>query len=285
MKFFLLLLAFVLSCNAAAQTKPRPLYTIFSGTLKGTYIDVANDMRKACPEFDIQVQPTQGTLSNINSLILGPPFKAGYRIAFAQQDALDMIIGSEPRVKTLYKVISPMYTEEIMIIVNKGSGILGVRDLAGKKVAMGTMGSGHWFTSNFIKKQLKLKWVNFDNSPEEAMLMVLTGQVDAVIIVGGVPLQLFQELGEPMDKRIAIIPVHAPELDKFYKPSRIPQKTYLWADYPVDTKSTMSVMIAAADVPDTAIKELKSCLVKNLPAIQKFGHPKWSEMSKHLRQK
>ena len=281
---FLSALIFFFSVAAHAADS-RPLYTIFAGPAKGTYRQVADDMAKACPAFNIQVQTTEGTLANINSLIKPPPYISGNRIAFVQEDALSMVIGDVGKSSHIYKVISPMYSEEIMVIVNKKAGILNVRDLAGKRVSIGTPGSGNWFTASLIKKKLGIKWYASENSPPDAMLQVLTGQLDAAIIVGGVPLEQFQELGKTMSDRVGIIPVNVSALDKTYKMKRIPAKTYLWADYPVETKSTLSMMIAAHDVSDNAIKEFKSCLVKNLPAIQKFGHPKWQEISPLIRQK
>ena len=282
MKILLTILALFFCVESQAA---KPLYTFFTGSPKGTYTQVANDIEKACPNLNIQVQTTQGTLANINSLLLGPQYKAGNRIAFVQQDALEIMAGEIPKIKHLYKLVTPLYDEEIVIIANKNSGIHSVKDLAGKRVSIGQTGAGSWFTSSMIQRKLRARWVGYEHSIEESMLMVLTGQIDAALVVGGVPLPIFTELGKGMDNRIVMIPIYAPELDKLYKTIKIPAKTYEWADYPIDTKSTMSLMIAASDVKDKDIKELKSCLVKNLPAIQKFGHPKWKQISQHIHQK
>lgn len=278
------LLAFILFSVIEAHAETKPLYTIFTGPVKGTYHQVAEDMVKACPQLNIQVQPTEGTLANINSLIKPPPFISGNRFAFVQEDALTMVAQNVANDK-IYKTVSAMYSEEIMIVVNNKSGISKVTDLTGKKVSVGLPGSGSWFTANLIKKKLDLKWAVIQNSMPESMLQVLTGEIDAAIIVGGIPLQQFQELGKTMSERVSIIPLSSTQLDKIYKTKIIPAKTYMWVNNPVETKATQSIMIAAHDVSDNTIKEFKSCLVKNLPAIQKFGHPKWREISPLLRQK
>lgn len=259
----------------------KPLYTIYTGSQKGTYFKIAEDIVKACPAFEINIEQSQGSLQNINALITAPVVKNGYRIAMVQEDALAAIIGSEPKAKSVYKDVMPLYAEEITVIVNNKAGIKTIKDLQGKKVAGGLPGSGIWFTSNVIRTALNIRWLQVDKSPEESVLLVLTGELDAMVVVGGVPLRLFQELSKPMSERITMIPITATELEKIYVSSRVPASTYLWQDYPVDTKATKSLMIAAADVPDRAIKELQTCLAQNLSSIQKFGHPKWKEISKN----
>ena len=280
MKILAALVALVLAASPALAA--RPLYTIYTGTPKGTYLQIAEDIQRACPMFEINIEQTQGTLQNLNALITVPVVKNGYRFAFAQKDALDTITSAEPLAKQVYKVVSPLYKEEISILVNKSSNIRTLADLNGKKVAGGTPGSGAWFTSTAIRNALGLKWTQIDKSREESILMVLTGEVDAMIAVGGAPNRLFQELGKSMSERIALLPITSPQLDKIYATTKIPARTYLWQDEEVVTKSTQSILVAAADVPDSAIKELQTCLARNLSSIRKFGHPKWQEITMSL---
>jgi TRAP transporter TAXI family solute receptor len=282
-----LLLVVTLLLPAFTFGQGKPLYTVYTGFQKGTYALIAEDIQKACPQFQINVEPTQGSLANINALIAPPVIKNGHRLALVQKDALDAILGSEPKAKTVYKMVMPFYSEEITIIANKKSGIKTLKDLNGKRVASGLPGSGMWFTANTIRNALNIKWLQVDRLPEESILLVLTGEVDAMLIVGGSPVRLFQELGQSMAERILMIPITETEFEKVYQPARIPALTYLWQDYPVETKATQSILIAAADVPDNAIKEFNSCLAKNLSAIKKFGHPKWKEINfppQNLRQ-
>ena len=279
MKYLIATLIFLVS----GFVHSKPLYTIYSGFPKGTYINIAEDIARACPKFQINVEATQGSLQNINSLITTPVVKNGYRLAIVQRDALEAIIGTEPKAAGIYKTITPLYSEEITIIVNKNSNIKTLADLNGKKVASGLPGSGIWFSSNTIKNALSIHWLQIDRTPEESILLVLTGEIDAMVIVGGVPVRLFQELGKTMSDRISMLKITAPELEKEYTRVVIPPGTYLWQDYPVETKATQSILIAAADVPDGAIKELKSCLITNIPSIRKFGHSKWKEIIPNLQ--
>jgi TRAP transporter TAXI family solute receptor len=275
MKQLFLACILLLGLNAAFS---KPLYTIFTGIKKGTYYEVAEDIQKSCPQFEINIESTIGSLQNINSLITAPVIKNGYRFALVQEDALNAVIGSEERAKEVYKIVSYLYKEEIVIITSRKSNIKSVSDLSGKKVAGGLPGSGIWFTSNKLRTSLNLKWINIDKSPEESILSVLTGEVDAMIMVGGSPVRLFEELGKPLSQYIVAIPLINPILNTMYEPAQINKGTYPWQDYPIETKAVKSIMIAGADVPDNAIKELKECLTQNQTAIQKFGHQKWKEI-------
>lgn len=252
--------------------------TIFTGFQKGTYSVVGNDIRKACSSMSIQTE-LGGSLSNLNALINEPVVNLGHRFALVQKDVYDAIV--KPLKKPPVTIVSPLFPEEILILVNKSKGIRTVEDLNGKRVAGGQVGSGMWFTSKALEELVNIQWLNIERTPEETILLLLTGEIDAMIVVSSHPVRLFEELPTSFSQYVNVLNISDhPKINKVYRDTvTIPANTYIWQQNPIKTITTLTYLIAADDVPSHAIKEIKSCLTKNLPALKKLGHPKWKTVN------
>lgn len=256
----------------------RPIYTIYTASPRGTYYKIAEDIRRACNNLNIQIENTDGSLDNINHLITPQILKTGHRFALAQNDVLTSLFGSDANVKQLVQIVLELYNEDINILVNRASKIESLKDLDGKRVAVGTITSGVWFTANAIKNQLGINWIAVETAPEESILSVLTGEIDAMILVAGHPVQMFSELSARMRDRVKLLSLKDAGLNRKYSTSRLPEWTYLWQPEIVELKSTKSVLVAAKDVPTDAINDLLSCVKSNEAALRRWGHPKWNEV-------
>lgn len=254
-------------------------FTLYGGFQKGTYAVVSQDIKKVCaPEVNIETE-SGGSVANLNALIKTPVARNGYRLALIQKDVYDTIVrpitGQKP-----VKMVMPLFNEEILILVNKSKGIKTLPELNGKKVAAGLTTSGMWFTSTIIERTLNIKWLNVERTPEESILLLLTGEIDAMMLVGSHPLRLLQELPSSFSRHVDVLGMDGYDvIDKVYERSEtIPESTYIWQTRPIRTKATTTYLIAAQDVPDVALKEIKSCIMNNLPALKKMGHPKWKQL-------
>lgn len=263
---------------SAVSADPRPIYTIYTASQRGTYYKIAEDIQRACINLNIQIETTDGSLDNVNHLITPQILKTGHRFALVQVDVLTSIFGSEPRAKPLVQVILELYAEDINVFVNRMSKIETLKDLENKRVAIGVAGSGVWFTANAIKNQLGINWVAVERSPEESILGVLTGDIDAMILVAGHPIRMFSELSARMQERIKLLSLKNTNLGRRYLISRLVERTYLWQPEIVELRSTKSVLIAAKEVPAEAVAELLSCIKSNEVALRRWGHPKWNEV-------
>ena len=260
----------------AGPPTDRPVYTFYTGGTRGTYYQFADDIARACGSLTTQVVPTDGSLDNLNHLIQAPVFRAGYRFAFVQNDVLASVFASEPTARTVIRTVMPMYPEDIHILVYRGSGIKTLNDLNAKRVAIGTPGSGVWFTANAIRTQLAISWVPVERSPEESILGVLVGELDAVVVVGGSPIKLFTDMGSFVKDRVTLLNLSAMQLNSLYASSSLPSGTYIWQDTPVELRQTRSMLVAAADVPAQAVNTLLKCVNDNLSELRRWGHPKWN---------
>lgn len=258
------------------------MYVLYTGSVHGTYYKIAGDISRACPRFDFEVISTQGSLENLNNLITRHPVHKGYRIAMVQDDALSSIIGPRAKQRATIKHIMAMYNEDITIVVSRSSNIHSLLDLSGKRVAVGALGSGTWFTSASIRTAVGIDWVPVETSPEESILSVLTGDVDAMFLVGGHPLMLLSELGSSVKNDIEILNIKE-ELS--YVRSKLSANVYQWQDREVDLRTVRSSLISATDVPQPAVIALRSCISAALPSLRRWGHTKWKDVKSPLSSK
>ena len=278
MKLYTTFLAALLALVPAMGQGEGMQYTLFTASTKGTYYQFGQDIQRACPELKVDIVSTHGSLDNINNLVQIPKTNKGYRFAFAQNDVVVSVLGPDKQSSVSVKTISPLYFEDISVLVSTSSNIASIKDLDGKKVSIGVVGSGNWFTANALRSQLGLSWKPVERLPEESILSVITGEIDAMILVTGHPFKLFTDLDEKMKGYVKLISLRDVELNKSYITTKLPAKTYQWQDNVVELRSTPSLLIAATDVPPTAIKELVSCIIDKQAELQKWGHPRWKDV-------
>ena len=269
-----LLLCLLAGAGAAAQTP----VTIFTGGTKGTYFRFGEDLQRACTKLNVKLVSTDGSLDNINSLLRKPSAEMGHRFAFVQNDALNAVLSSDPLVRSMVVPVATMYREDIHVLTHRGSKITKLADLNGKRVAIGVPGSGIWFTANAIKSQLNIDWIPVERSPEESVLGVLVGEIDALIAVGGSPIKVFQEMGTFVKDRISLLSLDETQLNALYATSTLPRGTYIWQDNVVELRTTRSSLVAASDVPSSAMQGLARCINENLPELRRWGHQKWNDV-------
>lgn len=275
LRALILMLCLLAGQGAFAQ---KQTMTIFTASSKGTYFQFAENIVRACPKFNIQVVSTDGSLDNINQLLRKPSTKTGHRFAFVQNDALNSVLTSDPVVRSFVTPVMTMYREDIYVLVYKGAKIKSLMDLNGKRVSVGVPGSGVWFTANAIKTQLNLNWTPVERSPEESVLAVLVGDIDAMIAVGGSPIGVFKEMGAFVKGHVSLLSMSEAQLNGLYESSKLPGGTYLWQDNVVELRSTRSSFVAAADVPSNTVQQLTRCISENLPELRRWGHPKWNDV-------
>jgi TRAP transporter TAXI family solute receptor len=258
---------------AGALSQP-PVITLLTEYPDGTYSVLARNIKQVCPHLDISIVETEGTLKNIAQLTTTGIIR-GSRYAFVQSDVFNSLRLSSAK---HLPVVLALYPEEMTVIVNKSAKIKTVRDLAGKKVAIGVRGSGTWVSANTLRQKLGVTWTALELSPVDSIIRLLTGEIDALVIVAGHPVKLFQELSETTKHRLTFIPITQQDVDTFWDIGKIQANTYPWQRAEVPTLATRSLLVAAADADTTSTSALVSCIKLNADALRKLGHPKWNQI-------
>jgi len=238
------------------------------------------------------VQKSQGSLHNIDLLK-----KNSIDLGIIASDSLDWIYKKAPEIAESIRVIFQLYTEEVHLLAR--NDIRSVEDLKRKSLYTGSEKSGNWFTISNILYKMFVPRVEkiYDLSPTDAVISVLTNQIDAMAFVAGKPVGLFKKLEKmtvnpkhrALLKNIHFIPIKDEELlRKYYVPSEIGPSDYAWVDRTVPTigvKALLVRIMAKGDKksPNQADrnKELSSLvetIIDNFDKLKQFGHPKWKEI-------
>ena len=196
---------------------------VISGGVTGTYIRIAADLADALDDgYQMRVLPIigKGSVRNIEDLLL----LRGIDVAVVQSDVLDFYkrAGLVPNIENRIHYITRLYNEEVHVLAK--SEHRAIDDLAGKRVNFGTEGSGTFMTAGIVFEDLGLD-VEITSHPEPIALERLrSGEIDALVFVGGQPLKLIQDVDRQEGLHLLAIP---PERIKAaYIPSELTAEAY-----------------------------------------------------------
>ena len=112
---------------------------------------------------------------------------------------------SEDVVKAIFEFM-PLYGEEVHLVVNTNSGIESSLDLAGKKVNMGEKLSGTFVTATGVLLTNKINIEDITPSydlPMVALPKVISGEYDAMFVVGKAPIPYLATADCPTDTNVS----------------------------------------------------------------------------------
>jgi TRAP transporter TAXI family solute receptor len=266
----------VISSQKELKSDPGKL-TFVSGFEGGTYYKIGDSLNKL-PGMEFEVLTTKGTNYNIKMLI---DKKAD--LGLAQMDIWTSYYNKQED-KSVVKIVLPIYTEEVHIIVQKGMKTLA--DLKGKKISIGPDDSGSNATGKIILKSLGINpnGKNIDkSSPKDALNKLLKKEIDALFIVAGAPIELLSKLSSKKAKAIKLLPVDndfyinlLAETGIQYIKGFIKKKKYKWLKKDVPAILVYSAIIARKDLPDSTVTNLTKGIIKNIKTLSK-KHNKWKE--------
>jgi uncharacterized protein len=133
------------------------------------------------------------------------------QFGIVQSDVLEYLKtfeANDPEVQKAVKgvrIMFPLYNEEIHVLARKD--IASMKDLAGKKIAVGKKDSGTFLTATLIMDILQVKaGARMDINPDEALPKLMSGEIDAFFYVAGAPAALFS--GDAIDKtKFHLVPI------------------------------------------------------------------------------
>jgi uncharacterized protein len=274
-KKFSLFVVLILSALFVDNTKAQ--LEVLSGLRQGSYHRFANDIKKIS-NVELDVKTSAGSIDNFNQLTKGErPL-----ITFLQYDVLIYKKYKDRENNTHFtdnlKVLLPLAKEEIHLITRDDSKIYSLKDLKGKRVAVGAENQGTNITASLIKGIRKVAWIDVPIGFDDAFDALLDRKVDAIFYVGYAPATKLYRL--PMHAKIKLVPIRHRKLQAVYNKAVIPAGIYKWADYNVQTYAVKSVLATNISADDRDyrrdIKRLLKDIKKSFPELQSKGHPKWS---------
>src|SRR5688572_29875993 len=245
------ILGLVLSSGLGVAQEMRNM-SILTGMKSGTYFrfgqDIAQVINKECGT-DIVVKESQGSLANLQRL----RHEIFSQLAIAQQDTLDYLKTAAAKDTKLQDIIKniryvfPLYSEEVHLVTTKTSGIKKLKDITGKRVAVGVGESGTYLTASFILLLSGIDVEQVEIGGVDALRRLLlpaddANKVDAMFYVAGTPVKLYTETPRLKDK-LAGVTIDEPAVLDRYNAAELTSQDYPWIDTKVDTVKVRSVLL------------------------------------------
>jgi hypothetical protein len=231
-----------------------------TGPKGAVYVEVGADVAHAINYFSpstmIEVRQTAATVENLHLLASG---KAD--IGFASLDAA----GADVQVRNgVVTGLGRVYDSFLHLIVPAESAIMSLRDLGGKRVAIGGVGSGTEFTANTLLAVAGVKQphpVNLGQAP--SMQALDAGSIDAAFSLTGIPTPAISELASRRALRLVELGEYFGDLDRTipraYAPAPIPSGVYHQVGA-ADSVIVPNALLARPGLPDAAVTLIMNAL-------------------------
>ena len=255
--------------------------TIAAGNVDGTDAQIASDIVAVADAPGLRIWPvlSRSTADTLESLATSPYID----VALAHSDALDQERAKNPAFDKEIGYIARLFDEEVCALA--GPQIRSIRQLEGKKVAVGVAGSGAAITAANVFGKLGIHpvFVNMDTAAELAALD--RGEIAAAILVSGKPAPA---LLAQRTHGVHLLPIpYDPALQREYYPAKLTH-----ADYPrlvpagpgVDSIAVATLLVAPINPADSAraarIADFARSFLTHFDALLAPGrHPKWREVN------
>ena len=248
---------------------------IASGQPSGTNYPMATDIARVCstPQSPITNVQSDGSLDNLAKVYGDKNVQYG----IVQTDALVYQQGVDPKMMDRIQMVFPFFSSEIHLVVRANSPINGLADLQGKKVDEDVEGSGSWVSVQVIKSLTGYRWNAVNLQQAQGLQAVQSGAVDAMFVNAGRPVSMLSSASG-----VKLVSIANPKLDEFglYTKSTIPSGSYPFQQQSVQTYKTGNVLVTYAfkNQYQKEIGALVTCVMHNLPELQRTGHPKWKNV-------
>lgn len=271
---------------ALAATAQAQQVKVGTGGPKGTYHALFANIAEKCGDQMAMIEvPSDGSLTNLDRLT-GKEIGA----AFMQTDAL--FASAQGRDLGNIKTLVAFNKESVHVVALANSGLRtsgnmigmgkqdivfnSVEDLAGYKIAAA---GGSLVTAQVLQGQGQIKWTIVPAQDNDAALAMLkSGQVQAVVMVGGQPLGNVKALGPDM-KLLGFKQGTVDLLKTVYVQDKLSYPKLSMSA--VNTIATEALLVTrTVNTPEriATLANFRACILKNVPEWQDAdgAHPAWA---------
>lgn len=271
---------------AEAQTVER---NILTGGSTGTYIQIGQNLSDASARCGIRltVHESAGSLENF----LGVRKRRHTQFGIVQSDVLEFLktfSANDPAVaRAIFgvRIAFPLYNEEIHILARRE--IASLKDLTGKRVAVGVEDSGTYLTASLVLGLAQIKPAEqVTISAEESLQALKEDRIDAFFYVAGAPTKIFTS-GDIDGARFHLLPISDPTLQAAYVPATIPAGSYPFQTEAVDVVAVKAVLMTYEYDPQRnayhresckAVSDMAHIITTQFEDLRASGHPKWQQV-------
>lgn len=232
------------------------------------------------------VAPSEGSVANIRGVLAGE-----VDMGLAQSDMQQHARVGEPpfqgaphpKLRALFSV----YPELFMVIARPDASVRAFGDLKGKRVAIGTAGSGTRATMELVMGAFGVQRSELRAAPElkfvELAPALCEAKIDAFVFVAGLRNPVIEDAAVSCGARI--VPVAGPPVDAllasrpYYRKAEIPGRMYRGTNDPIPTFGTVASVIVSEDMPEGTAYAITRAVFENFDDFRKL-HPALASMTK-----
>ena len=285
---FVLCCAFIISAQAQ-ESEQRQLVNdgvirLMGGTYGSTDMRMAVDLATALDDgYDLRIVPMvgKGAVRNVEDLL----YLRGVDIAMVQSDVLDFYRrnGSIRDIDNRLRYIAKLSDEEVHVLAR--AEFRDISDLSGRRVNFGTPESGDFMTAGILFEALSVDVDVRTDPPDRAIRQLKDGNIDALVLVDGAPIDLIRDIGA--DTELTLLPVPSGQVGSNYALATLNSEQYpnLIKSYgPVETVAVGEVLAAynwAADNPrGRPVNRFVERLYAHYEKLRGPSyHPKWRDVN------
>lgn len=285
-------------CICFAVLGQTESHKIVTGPETGTYIKIGEDLSRYVAQpagISLQALPSKGSVENIQRLRYEPRV----RLALAQSDVYRaytnlMVAGNVAAGKLIQplRVVLPLYNEEIHVVVRADSPLVNLRDIQGKRINIGPLGSGTAMTATTLYQtlfgeQIPEELISTDTNEVALGKLANNNGAEVVFVVSGQPVGLFTNMNPGVEEHFKLLRFdrsHPTEqaAESVYESTMIERKSYpTWLAEDLPSLATKTLLVTY----DFNTPEIRQMLVQftqslcsQFNTLQTQGHAKWKQV-------
>jgi TRAP transporter TAXI family solute receptor len=225
----------------------------------------------------VEVRQSDGSVSNVRAIEAGDA-DVGLAYADVAYSAFTGRLEGLPGACTHLRSLAVLELTPVHLVVRRGAGIETVAELRGRRVAVGTPGSGSALTAHTVMRAFGLSDgdVRAESlSYNEAARRLGDATLDAMFVTGSIPLESIQRSARAGARLLPLTGAAIVRLEReypFFRPTVIPGGTYAGHPEPVRTIGVDNLLVARQGLDEALAYELTARLFDALPEISgRFG--------------
>jgi TRAP transporter TAXI family solute receptor len=266
----------------------KKFVSIASGWVTGVYFPLAGAISRIVyekiPDLKVTVESSGASVANAKLIATGDADLAILQndIAFyALKGVKPMFDKAVPNIRG----VASLYPEHCQIHARKDAKIASVKDLKGKRVAVGPVGSGTEQNAIQILEAYGLKFEDLGKverlTATESADFLKDGRIDAAFYTVGVgasaivdPALMIETMIVPVDGRQADALV---KKYPFYSKDHVPAGIYKGVDKDVPTVAVLAILVAKAELEEDVVYKITKAMFENIKSIE-TAHAKGKEV-------
>lgn len=276
-KGFVVFLTMVLVLGMSFSAMAVERYSLATGGTAGTYYPIgsaiASIITKYVPNIEVTAESTGASVANLKMIREGNV----EMMMGASNTSYGAFSGQPPFEKEPVeniRGITCLYPEIFQFVVLKDSNLKSIKDLAGKKVAVGAPGSG---TERTAKMVLEAHGLGYDKiSPQflnfgEAVTALKDRLIDCAIIGSGIPTSAVVDASTTLD--VNLLSLDSNIMKDFLKDRSyltmvtIPGGTYRGVNEDVSAVASPALLIARKDLSEESVYQITKAFFEHLDVL------------------